>query len=46
MKALGGKSGVALDRVVDKASKLNRLGEKDIEAIVKNSDGAPSADSG
>lgn len=44
--ALGKKSCSPLDRIADVAARLNYLGEKDVDALVKNSDGAPSADSG
>lgn len=36
-KALGGKSAKALDRVYDVAARLNGVGPKDVEELVKNS---------
>lgn len=43
---LGEKSAAALDRIFEVASKINHLGEKDVEELAGNSGGAPSADSG
>lgn len=43
---LGGKSCAALDRVFETYQRLNHMGKDDIEAIAKNSSGAPSAASG
>lgn len=40
--ALGKKSGAALDRVFDAAKKLNRIGEEEVEELVKNSGAVPS----
>lgn len=40
------RSKIALDRVVDAAMQLNRLAPDSVEAEVKNSDAAPSGDSG
>ena len=44
--ALGKKSAVALDRVYGEAKRFNRLADKDVEDVEKNSDGDPSDDSG
>ena len=43
---LGNKSASALDRAYEVAVKLNRIGAKDLDELTKNSDSAPSADSG
>ena len=42
---LGGKSAAALDRIFTVAQRLNGLRDEDIEDLVKNSNGAQSADS-
>lgn len=44
--ALGKKSSVALDRVYGKAREFNRLSDKDIEDVEKNSESGPNDDSG
>lgn len=44
--ALGKKSGGALDRVYAVAKTFNRLSQKDMEDVGKNSGGDPSDDSG
>jgi hypothetical protein len=43
---LGNKSASALDRAYEVAVKINRIGAKDLDELTKNSDSAPSADSG
>lgn len=43
VKALGKKSAKALDRVYSAAQKLNGIGEKDVEEMVKNSEGDQAA---
>ena len=42
---LGAKSGAALDRVFAVAQRLNGLSGAEVEALTKNLNGAPSADS-
>lgn len=42
---LGGKSAAALDRIFTVAQRLNGLRGEDIDALAKNSEGAPAADS-
>ena len=44
--ALSAKSAAALDRVMDVAMRLNRMGDKDVEDLVGNSEAAPSGGSG
>ena len=46
IEALGKKSAKALGRCFDVASRLNGLSTDDMDEIVKNSEGAQSADSG
>lgn len=46
VKALGGKSAAALQRVFDVASRLSGLGEEDIEELEKNLDAGRNGDSG
>ena len=43
VKALGEKSAAALDRVFAVAQRLNGLSGDDVEGLVKNSEGGPSA---
>lgn len=45
LDALGKKSGAALDRVYEVASRLNKLSQKDVEELEKNSEAAPSGGS-
>ena len=40
------KSGLVLDRIVTKCHKINKLDEKEIEDLAKNSDETPSDSSG
>lgn len=44
--ALNEKSVLALDRVFDKARKLNRIGTQDMTELTKNSAGTPAESSG
>lgn len=46
VEALGTKNGAALDLIYERARKLNRMGEKDIQELVGNLSGDPSGDSG
>lgn len=43
---LGSKSGAAIDRIYERCFKLSKLGDADVEESVKNSEAAPSGDSG
>ena len=45
IRALGDKSAAALDRVFEACSRLNGIGEDDIEELAKNSDAGQSDDS-
>lgn len=42
--ALGTKSGAAIDRVFTVAQRLNGLRDEDVNALAKNSEGAPAED--
>lgn len=44
--ALGKKSAAALDRIFEKAQKLNRIGKEDVEELSKNDASGQSAASG
>lgn len=46
VEQLGLKNSAALDRLFDAAQRLNKITDKDIEELVKNSESAQSDDSG
>ena len=46
VRALGGKSAAALERVFEVASRLSGITPADMEELTKNSESAPSDDSG
>ncbi len=45
IKALGGKSAAAVDKIFSEIQRLNRISDEDVEDAVKNSEGTPGDNS-